>query len=235
MSILEEIKLYQTMPHQCSYRKDQLASTLFVDPEIRITPEILSYLSNCGFRRSGDYLYLPNCDSCSACISARIPVNLFQPNRNQRKIWRRNSDLTCTIREPCLTDEIYRLYERYITARHADGDMYPATRDQYQSFIVDSHADSCFLEIRRDETLLAIAVTDLLVDACSAIYTFYEPLESRRSLGAFAILKQIELAREKQLQHLYLGYWIKQCKKMNYKIQYRPIELLVNNCWTLLG
>lgn len=235
MSILEEIKLYQTMPHQCSYRKDQLASTLFVDPELKMTPEILSDLSTQGFRRSGDYIYLPNCDSCSSCISTRIPVNLFRPNRNQTRIQKRNQDLTFSISEPRFTDELYDLYARYIKERHADGDMYPASEEQYQSFIVESEANSCFLEFRLNGKLLAVAVTDMLGNACSAIYTFFEPLESKRSLGVFAILKQVEFTRDKQLEYLYLGYWVKQCRKMSYKIQYRPVELLVNGCWTLLG
>ncbi len=235
MSILEEIKLYQTMPHQCSYRVDQLASTLFVDPEFKITPEILSYLSSCGFRRSGDYVYQPNCDHCSSCISTRIPVHLFKPNRAQKRILRRNQDLSCTLSEPRMSEEFYSLYAHYIKERHSDGDMYPATEEQYLSFIVESDVQSCFLEIRLKEQLMAVAVTDILSNGCSAIYTFFEPRESRRSLGVFAILQQIEFARERQLEHLYLGYWIKQCAKMNYKIQYRPIELLVNACWTQLG
>lgn len=235
MSVLEEIKLYQTTPHQCSYREDQLATTLFVDPDLKITPDILTYLSERGFRRSGEYIYLPNCETCSACISTRLPVMLFSPNKTQKKIWRRNQDLEVVVDKPRVTDEIYTLYRDYIEARHADGDMYPPTREQYQSFLVDNYSAGLFIEFRLAGKLLAVAVTDQLDNAYSAVYTFYDPREARRSLGVFSILVQIEQAKQAQLDYLYLGYWIKQCRKMNYKLQYRPIEILVNERWTLLS
>lgn len=235
MSVLEEIKLYQTTPHQCSYREDQLATTLFVDPDLKITPDILTYLSERGFRRSGEYIYLPNCETCSACISTRLPVMLFSPNKTQKKIWRRNQDLEVVVGKPCVTDEIYTLYRDYIEARHADGDMYPPTREQYQSFLVDNYSAGLFIEFRLAGKLVAVAVTDQLENAYSAVYTFYDPNKTRRSLGVFSILVQIEQAKQAQLDYLYLGYWIKQCRKMNYKLQYRPIEILVNERWTLLS
>jgi len=235
MSTIEEITLYQTAPHQCSYRNDQLASTLFVDPELKVTPEILTYLSQRGFRRSGEYIYLPNCETCSACISTRLPVTLFTPNRIQKRVWKRNQDLAITLTEPQLTDEIYDLYQRYIETRHADGDMYPATKEQYQSFLVESYVDSFFLEFRLKRRLVAVAVTDILTNAYSAVYTFFEPELTQRSLGVYSLLAQIEHTKKAAFDHLYLGYWVKQCRKMNYKLQYRPIELLVNDQWTLLS
>jgi len=235
MSVLEQIKLYQTTPHQCSYRDDQLATTLFVDPELKVTPELLTYLSEKGFRRSGEYIYLPQCDHCSACISTRIPVALFAPNKTQKKIWRRNQDLSIVVTRPRITDKIYSLYQNYIEARHADGDMHPATREQYHSFLVKSCSNAHFIEFRKNKELLAVAVTDQLADAYSAVYTFFDPAQHRRSLGVFSILVQIARAQQAQLDYLYLGYWIKQCRKMSYKLQYRPVELLVNGHWTLLS
>jgi arginine-tRNA-protein transferase len=79
--------------------------------------------------------------------------------------------------------------------------------------------------------VLAVAVLDRLDNGISAIYTFYEPEASSRSLGSFVILWQIELARELELPAVYLGYWIRNCRKMNYKTRYRPIELLTNGHW----
>ncbi len=235
MSTIEEIILYQTAPHQCSYREDQLASTLFVDPDLEVTQETLTYLSQRGFRRSGEYIYLPNCETCSACISTRIPVKLFSPNRTQKRVWKRNKDLVINVTAPQMTDEIYDLYKRYIENRHADGDMYPTTEEQYRSFLVDSYADSYFLEFRLEKKLVALAVTDILENAYSAVYTFFEPDLAQRSLGVFSVLAQIEQTKIAKLDYLYLGYWVKQCRKMNYKLQYRPIELLVNDHWTQLG
>lgn len=235
MSKLEKIKLYQTTPHECSYLTGKLASTLFVDPSLKITPEILTNLSEQGFRRSGNYTYLPNCDECSACISTRIPVSQFKPNRNQKRVWKRNQDLTWSISAPRFTDEFYDLYQRYIEVRHADGDMYPASEDQFRSFLIESYADSIFLEFRLSDKLLAVAVTDKLNNAYSAVYTFFEPELPQRSLGVFTILAQLEQAEREKLDYLYLGYWVKACQKMSYKINYRPLEILLHRHWTLLS
>lgn len=235
MSIIEEITLYQTAPHPCSYRKEQEASTVFVDPQTSITRQTLTYLSERGFRRSGEYIYLPHCAHCSACISTRVPVKAFRANRSQRRVWRKNQDIQIKQTQPRYTQEIYQLYENYINGRHADGDMYPATKDQFNSFLVNSSSHSCFFEMRCADQLVAVAVTDILENALSAVYTFFDPALSQRSLGVFSVLAQIEQTREKNLPYLYLGYWVKQCSKMNYKIRYRPIELLIDDQWIRLS
>ena len=112
--------------------------------------------------------------------------------------------------------------------------MYPASRDQFQSFLVDGRPEASFYEFRDSGKLLAVAVADELNDGLSAIYTFFDPKEDARSLGVLAILWLIEHARELELDYLYLGYWIKQCQKMSYKMDYKPIELYVNNSWIKL-
>jgi arginyl-tRNA--protein-N-Asp/Glu arginylyltransferase len=113
--------------------------------------------------------------------------------------------------------------------------MYPPSREQFSTFLVRALPFSRFYEFRLHGQLLAVAVTDLLPNGLSAVYTFYEPTEERRSLGRFAILWQIQEARRLNLEAVYLGYWIKNCQKMNYKTQYRPIELLINQRWVTLN
>ena len=122
--------------------------TLFLDPHEPIEEPTYSRLSELGFRRSGDHLYRPHCPQCKACIPARIPVESFQPNRQQSRILKRNRDLELRRTRPRLTDEIYELYSRYINARHADGDMYPPSRQQFQSFLVSSSPFCEFIEFR---------------------------------------------------------------------------------------
>jgi arginine-tRNA-protein transferase len=168
-------------------------------------------------------------------VPARIPVAQFVPDRNQKRILKRNADLTVTAANPRFSEEYFDLYQRYIEQRHADGDMFPPSRDQFSTFLVRELPFSRFYEFRLDGRLLAVAVTDLLPNGLSAVYTFYEPDEERRSLGRFAILWQISEARRLELEAVYLGYWIKNCKKMNYKTQYRPIELLINQRWVTLN
>jgi len=196
---------------------------------------VYAELSEMGFRRSGDHLYRPHCQRCNACIPARIPAERLQLNRQQKRILKRNADLTVTDVRPAFTEEYYGLYANYIEQRHADGDMYPPSRDQFHTFLVRDLPFSRFYEFRLDGRLLALAVTDVLPNGLSAVYTFYDPAEERRSLGRFAILWQAGEVARLGLKGLYLGYWIKNCRKMNYKTEYRPIELLVNQRWISLS
>lgn len=235
MTDLSTLKLFATQPHPCSYLDNQEATTLFVDPEARVDRELYTQLSQLGFRRSGAHLYRPQCLRCQACISCRIPVYLFKPNRNQRRCWQKNQDLTLHLVTSIKTQEHYRLYSRYIEARHQNGDMFPPSEEQYNAFLTSEWNLTYYIEFRQQERLIGVAVCDHLSDGLSAVYTFYDPDEEHRSLGKFAILAQIEKARSLGLDYLYLGYWIKECEKMNYKIQYRPAELLINRRWMRLN
>lgn len=234
MTELARLKFYATQPHSCSYLPEEQATTLFLDPSQPMDVQVYADLSDMGFRRSGDHLYRPHCQNCSACVPARIPVDLFVPNRQQKRIFKRNADLDVRSTKPHFTEEYFDLYQRYIEQRHADGDMFPPSRDQFSTFLVRDLKFCRFFEFRLEKRLLAVAVTDMLPNGLSAVYTFYEPGEERRSLGRYAILWQIAEAARLRLHAVYLGYWIKNCQKMNYKTQYRPIELLTNQRWVTL-
>lgn len=233
MSSASELKFFSTTVHQCSYLPGEQATTLFADPKSLLDTRIYSELSDLGFRRSGNYVYRPHCGKCKACVPVRIPIRPFVPNRSQRRVWKINQDLVvCPVRAT-FTQEHYDLYEYYIRARHHDGDMYPPSEEQYRSFLLSEWSDSVFFEFRQEGRLLAVAICDWLEQGISAVYTFYHPDEEKRSLGTFAVLWQIEECRRLDLHAVYLGYWIKQSRKMNYKIAFRPIEVLVNNEWLM--
>ncbi|MCQ4253544.1 arginyltransferase [Stutzerimonas stutzeri] len=235
MTSLARLKFYATQPHTCSYLPDEQATTLFLDPSQPMDVQVYAELSEMGFRRSGDHLYRPHCQRCSACIPARIPVSAPDLSRQQKRILKRNADLQVHSVRPAFSEELYTLYATYIDKRHADGDMYPPSRDQFNTFLVRDLPFSRFYEFRLNGRLLAVAVTDVLPNGLSAVYTFYDPEEERRSLGRYAILWQIGEAARLGLKAVYLGYWIKNCRKMNYKTEYRPIELLVNQRWVTLS
>lgn len=235
MTSLARLKFYATQPHPCSYLPDEQATTLFLDPSQPMDVQVYAELSEMGFRRSGDHLYRPHCQRCTACIPARIPAEGLRLNRQQKRILKRNADLTVSSVRPCFSEEYYALYASYIEQRHADGDMYPPSREQFNTFLVRDLNFSRFYEFRLAGRLVAVAVTDVLPNGLSAVYTFYDPSEERRSLGRFAILWQIQEAARLGLRAVYLGYWIKNCRKMNYKTEYRPIELLVNQRWIALS
>jgi len=231
-SSIRDLKVYTTYPHSCSYLEDQEATTLFVDPRQTVDKKLYSRLSVLGFRRSGNHIYRPHCSHCNACIPARIPVAQFEPRRGQRKVWRRNADLRVTSTEHILDDEAFDLYYRYICLRHADGDMYPPDREQYEAFLNGVWNCTRYYRFYDGARLVAVAVVDELEDGLSAIYTFFEPGDERRSLGVYAILWQVEKTREMGLDHVYLGYWIRDCQKMSYKSDYRPLQLYINSRWT---
>ena len=235
MTSLARLKFYATQPHPCSYLPDEQATTLFLDPSQPMDVQVYAELSEMGFRRSGDHLYRPHCQRCSACIPARIPANALLPSRQQKRIIKRNADLKVQAGRAGFTEEYYSLYATYIEKRHADGDMYPPSREQFNTFLVRDLPFSRFYEFRLDGRLLAVAVTDVLPNGLSAVYTFYDPNEERRSLGRYAILWQVAEAARLGLKAVYLGYWIKNCRKMNYKTEYRPIELLVSQRWITLS
>jgi arginine-tRNA-protein transferase len=158
-------------------------------------------------------------------------VQRFEPTRSQRRTLARNQDLIVERTRDIRDDTAYELYRRYIVSRHADGDMYPPDRDQYESFLNNAWDCTRYYRFYRRQALIAVAVVDVMVDGLSAIYTFFDPEARQRSLGAYAILWQVEQAREMGLEHLYLGYWIKGCQKMAYKADYRPLELYRNGEW----
>ena len=229
------IRFFITDAHPCSYLENEQASTLFIDPEHPVDGPLYSQLSRNGFRRSGSHIYRPHCNACQACIPIRTCTDGFKPNRRLRRIANKNSDLTINVTQQIDRDEHFTLYRRYIEQRHSDGDMYPPTREQFDSFLSSEWGLTSYIEYRLSGNLIAVSVTDRLDDGLSAIYTFFDPEQTHRSLGAFAILTQLRLCREQSLPYLYLGYWIKDCRKMSYKIDYRPCQVRVNERWVHLN
>jgi leucyl-tRNA---protein transferase len=160
---------------------------------------------------------------------------LFKQNRSQRRCWQKNRDITIVDVDRIDTLEHYNLYSRYIESRHQNGDMYPPSEEQYKAFLTSEWGSTRYLEFRIEGVLVGVSVCDYLKDGLSAVYTFYAADLQERSLGKYAILAQIYRAQELGLSYVYLGYWIKQCEKMNYKTDYRPLELLINRRWLRLN
>ncbi|WP_290702915.1 arginyltransferase [Amphritea sp.] len=235
MTNLKTLHFYATPEHECSYLEGFEAKTLFVDPQEIICTDAYSQLSDLGFRRSGKHIYRPYCSSCQACISVRVNGREFVPSKSQKRVISKNKDLTAIAVPPQFTDEYYELYANYINTRHSDGDMYPPTPEQFSAFLIEGGQQGCFYEFRDSQgKLVALAVTDYLTQGLSAIYTFFDPTESRRSLGSYAILWQLQEVKRLELEYLYLGYWIRECQKMSYKVAYNPLEMLLHGQWIVV-
>jgi arginine-tRNA-protein transferase len=230
------ISLYRTADHPCAYLDERAAATAFVDPNLALSPALYGRLLQLGFRRSGALVYRPACAACRACVSARIPVRAFAPRRSQRRAWQASRDaLEVVTAPPKLDPAHFGLYQRYLETRHPDGTMTGGDEADYAQFLFAPWCQTELLELRLGGSLLAVAVTDCVPDGLSAVYTFFDPDAGTRSPGTLAILAQIDLARRRGLDWVYLGYWIGGCRKMRYKADYRPIELLVDGTWQRFG
>ena len=227
------INLYLSSEHDCSYLPHRQANSLFVDPETEMTANIYSGLIQQGFRRSGKYVYTPYCKKCHDCIPVRLNVQQFKPSRSQKRCKNRNHEVTVNCKPPQYDHEHYRLYEQYVKSRHPGGGMDEPSNDKYLEFLTSDWSHTEFFEFREGEELLGIAATDIVINGLSAVYTFFNPdiKLQKRSLGVYSIIWQAEEARRRGLKWLYLGYWINECNKMNYKDKYQPLQYFYNHQW----
>jgi arginyl-tRNA--protein-N-Asp/Glu arginylyltransferase len=233
--------LFLTMPHACSYLDERIATTLFVDPKYECKKNIFSRFMQLGFRRSGNLVYRPHCEDCQACVSVRIPVDRFVLSRSQKRTLQRNQDVRLTKTRARYSEDHFQLYCQYQNFRHPGGDMANTDPAKYMEFLLTGHTETWFYEMRINNRsdadhnkLLGVAVIDELEDGLSAVYTFFDPDQGKRALGVFAILKEIELAKQAGLPHVYLGYWIENCQKMSYKNNYQPLEGFIDGQWSIL-
>ncbi|MCK5360867.1 MAG: arginyltransferase, partial [Gammaproteobacteria bacterium] len=211
-----------------------LSSTLFADPDARMNMQTYSALALHGFRRSGENVYRPQCEHCDECVPIRVVVDAFKASRSQKRTWTRNSDLQVQQVAPVYNEKHFELYKRYIATRHSSGEMAYDDPAQYMSFLTSDWAQTVFIEFWLEQKLVAVAIVDELQSGLSAVYSFFDPDLPQRSLGVYAVLWEIEEARRRKLPWVFLGYWIKDCKKMSYKAQYRPAEGFRHAIWEAL-
>jgi arginyl-tRNA--protein-N-Asp/Glu arginylyltransferase len=225
-------RFYRSMPSPCPYIPGQIERKLFTRLDGGGTAELNATLTRAGFRRSHDIVYRPVCPACQACVPVRIPTETFAPNRTQKRILKRNADLTLVERPAIASEEQYQLFSAYQRGRHADGDMARMSFIDFRAMIQDGSADSRVLELRDDRNgLLGAMLVDTLGDGLSAVYSFFDPAAQRRSLGTFIVLAALNLLRRRQHPFLYLGYWITKSRKMSYKSRFHPLQRLGPAGW----
>jgi arginyl-tRNA--protein-N-Asp/Glu arginylyltransferase len=233
----DQVKLnfFASTPEPCSYLDNRKSVSAFANPHMDMDMGTYNKLIQHGFRRSGGYIYRPHCPHCQECISVRVPVKQHEYSRSELRVIKRNSDLKINIMPGRFRDEHFDLYQRYINSRHNDGSMANPSKSDYHRFLICDWTDTLFYEFRLNQILLAVAVCDVTSSGLSAVYTFFDPDHADRSPGHFAILNQIHETRLRDLDYLYLGYWIPDCSKMNYKRRYKPLEAYLEDQWVALG
>jgi leucyl-tRNA---protein transferase len=235
-------QFYLTAPSPCPYLPGMEERKVFTHLVGRRATALNDMLTQTGFRRSQTIAYRPACEQCRACVSVRVLVDDFRPSANLRRIAARNSDLIGAIGPAKPSAEQYSLFRAYLDHRHPDGGMADMSVLDYSMMIEDSHIETRIIEYRRkgpdhfithrgEGRLYGACLTDQLGDGLSMVYSYFDPEEQHRSLGAFMILDHIEKARRLGLPHVYLGYWVEGSKKMAYKGRYLPQERLGMEGW----
>ena len=223
---------YTTAPLPCPYLPGRTERKIVTELSGTEAEALHERLSRAGFRRSHNIAYAPVCPGCQACVPIRVVSEDFTPDRTQRRILRANADLTVSEMPARATAEQFTLFQRYQKNRHADGDMAAMGYYDYRAMIEDTPISTGILEFRdAQDRLLGACLTDWLADGLSAVYSFFDTDQDKRSLGTFAVLWLIGRARSLGLPYVYLGYWVPESRKMAYKARFRPSEILMNGAW----
>jgi len=238
---LHKLQFYVTTGYTCGYLPNRMAQSLIAAPQHLVDADIYSELIQQGFRRSGKFSYRPHCENCQECVPVRVILEAFSPNRSQKRAFRQHQNLSTTILPIGFYEEHYALYASYQRARHSDdktadqmepdSDSQENDVEQYQSFLCQSNVESVLVEFRDGDQLKMVSVIDIVHDGISAVYTFYDTSDSATSYGTYNVLWQALWAQTLGLPYLYLGYWIKDSRKMAYKQNYKPLEKLIDGEW----
>jgi arginyl-tRNA--protein-N-Asp/Glu arginylyltransferase len=239
---LDAPQFYLTAPSACPYLEGRQERKVFTHLVGEQAPAVNDMLTQGGFRRSQNIAYRPACENCGACVSVRVLVDGFVPSKSHRRILAANKDLIGNQLPPSPSSEQFSLFSHYLASRHGDGGMAGMTSLDFAMMVEDSHVNTNVIEYRRRGPdsgitgrgvgpLVAVALTDILCDGLSMVYSFFDVDENRRSLGSYMILDHITRARKLGLPHVYLGFWIEHSSKMSYKTRFKPQQHLMGGGW----
>jgi arginine-tRNA-protein transferase len=232
---LAPLQFFRSSAAPCPYLPGRVERKLFARLAGPEAVHVNSTLSEAGFRRSHDIIYRPACPQCNACVPVRVPAASFISSDNLLKVWRRGQQLRLEVTACEPTEKQYDVFIRYETARHSDSDMSRMSYEDYAAMLREGQADSCLLQLYKDDTLMAVMLADKLKDGYSAVYSFFVPdaTGNRYSLGTLLIMQLIATTKAAGLPYAYLGYWVEGSNKMDYKNRFHPYEMLTAEGWRL--
>ncbi|ANV22598.1 MULTISPECIES: arginyltransferase [Hyphomicrobiales] len=235
-------QFYLTAPATCPYLPNQMERKVFTHLVGPRASEMNDLLTQGGFRRSQNIAYRPACENCRACVSVRILTEQFQPTKSMRRVLAANKDVVATVHAAEPSTEQFALFRRYLDHRHQSGGMSDMSALDYAIMVEDTHVNTRIIEYRVREPgsgidsskrgeLLAVALSDVMSDGLSMVYSFFNPELEKRSLGTYMIIDHITRTHALGLPHVYLGYWVDGSEKMGYKTRYHPQEHLTPRGW----
>jgi len=214
-------------PHACAYLPEQEAA-LEYSYAPWLTAQEYEDLMNRGYRKFGAMFFRPVCESCQECRPIRIPVDRFQPDRSQRRAWKRNADLRVELARPTVDGRRLDLYHRYHQAQ-SERKGWPETerdRREYEQSFVHNPVPAVEITLWEEAALRAVVLTDVTPNVVSGVYHYHDPELAERSLGTYCMLQTLELARRLGKPYAYFGYYVRDCGSLAYKARFRPCELL---------
>jgi len=228
----KSLQFYITLPAPCPYLPGEMERKIFTPLDPLDGPHLNDYLTHSGFRRSQNVIYRPACEACHACQSLRVKALNFKPGTSFKRTIKANEDLTLTVSEAYATREQFDLLKKYLSSRHQEGGMNDMDFERYELMVEDCASRTEIFEYRdKGGALIACCITDTLRDGLSMVYSFFDPSLSKRSLGNYMVLDHLRICKRAGFDHLYLGYWVKDSRKMSYKARFKPYETLGQNGW----
>ena len=213
----EPTSFFVTSPLPCPYLDGQVERRLVAELKEWDGISLHDTLSRVGFRRSHGIAYAPICPNCRACKAVRTVVGEFKPSVSQRRVMRINKDIIINKKPALATHEQYALFAKYQESRHTGGDMAMMDYYDYQALIEETPVNTFILEYRDFDHLVGACIFDEMADGLSAVYSFFDAINTRNSLGTQIILALFDLALQYRLPYVYLGYWVSGSQKMSYK------------------
>ncbi len=239
---LDTPQFYLTAPAPCPYLEGRQERKVFTHLVGERAKQVNDMLSQGGFRRSQNIAYRPACEGCKACISVRVVVDEFENKKAFKRIINANKDLIGNPIPAAPSAEQFSVFRKYLDDRHSNGGMAEMTSLDYAMMVEDTHVNTMMIEYRKrgpdtaitgkgEGDLIAVALTDVLENGLSMVYSFFDTDPQYKSLGSFMILDHIRMARKRGLPYVYMGYWVDGSPKMEYKKRFGPQEHLTLNGW----
>lgn len=226
------LQFYHALAEPCPYLPNKEERKFFAKISRQNGDEINALVTQAGFRRSHDIVYRPVCKNCQACISVRIHMPAWQKKTDsERRILRRNADITVQDTPATADQTAYELFLDYQRTRHTDSEMAQMTYLDYMAMTSDHFSTTRMLRFYLDETLIGVLIYDAIAKDSSAVYSFFNPELSKRSLGRFMIYALCDVTQQKGGENVYLGYWVKNSQKMDYKSQFSAVQYFKKGQW----